>query len=87
MKESIVDWDKSEKAVVLDNMRRDDFFAAASTSSYKTDVFTGEQIPYSGDVYEDGAGFEWPDYLAYYVDVHNVALPDDFVRHAIESMR
>ena len=87
MLENTTRWDPVEKACVLEYMRDRSHLRGASTSTWKTDVFNGRKIDYVGDIYEDDAGYKWPDYLAYYVDAYNVSLPDDFVRHVLEEMR
>ena len=50
------------------------------------DAFTGEFAKCRGSVWQDETRpeFKWNDEIAYYVDMHDIALPDGFVSHVIQ---
>lgn len=52
--------------------------------SLPKDVFTGEQIPMSDRVMQDGI-YYWPTVLAWYVDKYNVRLPKEFEEHILSK--
>lgn len=53
--------------------------------SLPKDVFTGERIPMSDRVMQDG-DYYWPILLAWYVEKYNVRLPREFEEHILSRM-
>lgn len=50
------------------------------------DVFTGERIPQEVLGMTSGE-YDWPNYLAWYVEKYNLRLPEDFERYILEKIQ
>lgn len=72
-----------EKQKVVDYLQNLDFRGTSFLQGPLTDAFTGELMPAKGNGFNDGTWY-WYDDLWFYVDKHDVKLPDDFVQHVLD---
>ena len=73
-----------QKDIIIAYLRNGAVEAAAAGRA--KDVLTGERIPGEWVTLTDGI-YEWDTSLIYHFDKYNIRLPDEFIRHILNTVQ